>query len=72
MKTAIKLALEDLNGYRSFGEKIDIRFVCALLENVYLDLEKEQLKNAYTKGELNIITSKNIDSDSFFENTFEK
>lgn len=49
-KTAIQQAIEDIKSYRSFSETIDIRFVVRLLENVYLDIEKEQLNIARLDG----------------------
>ena len=46
MKTAIEKAIEDIEGYRSFSDTIDIRFVCALLRNVYMREEETQLIEA--------------------------
>jgi hypothetical protein len=49
-QTAIQKAIEDINGYRSFGEQIDILFVCRLLEKVYLEMEKQQIIDAFGVG----------------------
>lgn len=46
MKTAIEKAIEDIESYRSFSDTIEIRFVCALLRNVYLGEEKRQIIDA--------------------------
>lgn len=46
MKTAIEKAIEDIEGYRSFSDTIEIRFVCALLRNMYLGEEKRQIIDA--------------------------
>ncbi len=49
MKTAIQKAIEDINGYSTFSDQIDIKFVCALL-NVYLEEEKEQMFKMWQMG----------------------
>lgn len=77
MKTAIQKAIDDIKGYRSFSEKIDIRFVCALLK-VYMDEEEAQIKSAFYHGEKNMLDSikeKNSDGllspSEFFKKTFD-
>lgn len=50
MKTSIQKAIEDIKGYRTFSEDISIRFVVAMLEGVYIELEKKQIMDAYNNG----------------------
>jgi hypothetical protein len=54
-QTAIQKAIEDINGYRSFGEQIDILFVCRLLEKVYLETEKQQIIDAVNQKQFDDI-----------------
>jgi hypothetical protein len=57
MKTTIEKAIEDIKGYRTFDDKIDVRFVCVLLES-YLKNEEEIIKCAFLDGEQNGVTLK--------------
>ena len=50
MKTSIQKAIEDIKGYRTFSEDISIRFVVAMLKGVYIELEKNQIMDAYNNG----------------------
>lgn len=50
MKTTIQKAIEDIEGYRSFGNDISIKFVVAMLRGVYIELEKKQIMDAYNSG----------------------
>ena len=49
MKTTIEKAIEDINSYRSFSDKIDVRFVCNLLKT-YLSEEKDQMLKMWQMG----------------------
>jgi hypothetical protein len=75
MKTAIEKAIEDIKGYRTFDDKIDIRFVCVLLET-YLKDEEELIKFAFLDGEQNGVTlsleniSKYLHANDYFEKKF--
>jgi len=53
MKTALEKAIEDLKGYKTFSDKLDIKFACILLES-YLAQETEQIKQAFIDGEANV------------------
>jgi len=75
MKTTIEKAIEDIKGYRTFSDKIDVRFVCVLLES-YLKEEEEMVKYAFLDGEQNGATiklkdvSKYLHAADYFEKKF--
>lgn len=77
MKTTIEKAIEDIRGYRTFDDKIDIRFVCVLLES-YLKNEEEMIKYAFLDGEQNgaVLHLKNIPkylhANDYFEKKFKE
>jgi hypothetical protein len=53
MKTTLEKAIEDLKGYMTFSDKLDIKFAFILLES-YLAQESEQIKQAFIDGEANV------------------
>lgn len=75
MKTALEKAIEDIKGYRTFNDKIDVRFVCVLLET-YLEEEENMIKFAFFDGEQNGVTlklkgiSKYLHAADYFEKKF--
>jgi hypothetical protein len=72
METTLAAIIDDLKGYRTFNDRIDIRFVCALLE-AYLPSEKLQITKSFDAGKLNAkthIDSKFEDSQDYFQKTF--
>lgn len=69
-KTVIQKAIEDINGYRSFSDQIDIRFVCSLLKNVYLEEEKEQMFKMWQMGILSC-ESGNPSFDKYYNEKYE-
>jgi len=75
MKTTIEKAVEDIRGYKTFDDKIDIRFVCILLES-YLKKEEEMIKYAFLDGEQNGVvlqlknTPKYLHAADYFEKKF--
>lgn len=69
MKTTIEKAIEDINGYRSFSDQIDVRFVCSLLRT-YLKEEKEQMAKMWSMGILSC-ESGNPSFDKYWEDKYE-
>jgi len=69
IKTPIQKAIEDINGYRTFSDQIDIRFVCSLLKNVYLKEEKEQMFKMWQMGALSC-ESGNPSFDKYWEEKY--
>ena len=53
MKTALEQAIEDLKGYMTFSDKLDIKFAFILLES-YLPKEAQQIKDAFLHGKENV------------------
>lgn len=72
-KTAIELAMEDLNGYLNFGNTIDIKFVKALLSSYTLK-EKEQMIDCIAYGNTFAPYKTNIDEigETYYKHTFKK
>lgn len=70
MSTAIQKAIEDIKGYRTFSDVIDIRFVCALLQNVYLEEEKKQMLEMWTGG-INSCENGNPSFDKYYNEKYE-
>jgi hypothetical protein len=68
MKTTIEKAIEDINGYRSFNDKIDVRFVCNLLKT-YLSEEKDQMLKMWQMGILST-ESGNPSFDKYWEEKY--
>lgn len=71
MKTAIEQAIEDINGYRSFSDQIDIKFVCSLLKNVYIKEEKKQMLKMWEMGILST-ESGNPSFDKYWNEKYNK
>ena len=69
MKTAIQQAIEDINGYRTFSDQIDVRFVCSLLKT-YLEEEKNQMSKMWQMGILCTETG-NPSFDKYWEEKYE-
>ena len=68
MESIINKAIKDISGYRTFSDTIDIKFVCALLENVYLKEEIAQIEdilNDITEEQIRIAGEKTYDEVSF-------
>lgn len=78
MKTAIEKAIEDIEGYRSFSNVIEIGFVCALLRNVYMGEEKALIIDAFkygvTEGTLTNINYLKCESeaDHYYNETYKQ
>lgn len=69
-QTAIKQAINDIKGYRSFSEMIDIKFVVALLENVYKEKEREQIIDAWNAGFNSQPFKLNNEDSLYYEETY--
>ena len=70
MESIINKAIKDISGYRTFSDTIDIKFVCALLENVYLKEEIAQIEdilNDITEEQIRIAGEKTYDEVSFIK-----
>jgi hypothetical protein len=70
MESIINKVIKDISGYRTFSDTIDIKFVCALLENVYLKEESAQIEdilNDITEEEIRITGGKTYDEVSFIK-----
>jgi hypothetical protein len=71
MKTSIQEAIDDINGYRTFSDKIDIKFVCSLLKHVYLEKEKKQMLEMW-QGGINSCDSENPSFDKYYNEKYNK
>jgi len=75
MKTAIEKAIEDIKGYRSFSNVIEISFVCALLRNVYMGEEKAQIIEAqsYAVSHADMTNNKGyFDCEQYYTETYKQ
>ncbi len=72
-KTAIEMAIDDLNGYLNFKKTIDIKFVNALLSS-YMPKEKEQMIDCVAYGNTFAAYKTNIDEigETYYKHTFKK
>jgi hypothetical protein len=66
MKTVLEKAIEDIGGYMTLGDKMDIKFISVLLQS-YLPQEKLQIKQAFSDGEANVWDRHRDEHDLEFE-----
>lgn len=69
MNIAIQKAIDDIKGYRSFSDQIDIAFVVALL-GVYKEEEIKNIKSSFLDGKNPVF--KSVSEDDYLTKTYNK